>query len=102
MSLISTKNLLAPFTNKVHITTMLLIVFAFVALRISGGAIAIEKEVTHEPISLDGLPEPKRSDKNKLGKATMPWDKKKNSKKDKKTDSNNQAQSLDDIERLFN
>ncbi|NLF25453.1 MAG: hypothetical protein GX589_07320 [Deltaproteobacteria bacterium] len=39
MSLISTKNLIAPFTNKLHIITIVLFTIGFVALRLSGGAV---------------------------------------------------------------
>lgn len=40
MSLISTQNLVAPLTNKVHLTTIILVAVAFAVLRLSGGAIS--------------------------------------------------------------
>lgn len=39
MSLISTHNLVAPLTNKVHLMTIILVAVAFAVLRLSGGAI---------------------------------------------------------------
>ena len=41
MSLISTKNLIAPFTNKLHIIAIVLFTIGFVALRLSGGAVRV-------------------------------------------------------------
>lgn len=43
MSLISTKNLIAPFRNKVHLSTIVLITLAFAALRFSGGDVKVVK-----------------------------------------------------------
>ena len=41
MGFVSTKNLLAPFSNKVHLVTILLVFLLFVSLRLSGGALRI-------------------------------------------------------------
>ena len=49
MSLVSTKNLLAPFTNKVHLVTMLLVIIAFTVLRLSGGGFFMEKRDSSVP-----------------------------------------------------
>ena len=43
MALISTKNLVAPLTNKVHLTSLVLIAVAFAAVRFAGGAVTIER-----------------------------------------------------------
>ena len=42
MSLISTRNLIAPLTNKLHMIAVLLLTVLFVALRLSGGAIKVD------------------------------------------------------------
>ena len=39
MALISTKNIAAPFTNKTNLVTLILIVVAFLFLRLAGGEI---------------------------------------------------------------
>ena len=41
MSLISTRNLLAPLQNKVHFVTIVLIAVAFLVLRLSGGSVSV-------------------------------------------------------------
>ena len=46
MALISTKNIISPFTNKLHLTTIILFVIAFTILRLSGGQIELVKEGT--------------------------------------------------------
>lgn len=43
MSLVSAKNLIAPFRNKVHLATIILVSLAFAALRFSGGDVKIVK-----------------------------------------------------------
>lgn len=40
MSLISTKNFLAPLNNKVHLVSIILATFAFATLRLSGCAVS--------------------------------------------------------------
>lgn len=40
MSLISVRNLAVPFTNKVHLITILLVAFVFAAWRWSGGGVS--------------------------------------------------------------
>ena len=46
MSFISIHNILAPFTNKVHLTTIVLVALVFAAIRWHGGGVEIdEKEV---------------------------------------------------------
>ena len=60
MSLISTKNLIAPLTNKLHMIALLLLTVGFVALRLSGAAVKLERsadsraerEVTDDLIDL--------------------------------------------------
>lgn len=42
MSLISTKNLVAPLTNMVHMITILLIAITFAVLRFSGASISLQ------------------------------------------------------------
>ncbi len=44
MALISTKNIISPFTNKLHLTTIILMVIAFTILRLSGGKLELVKE----------------------------------------------------------
>jgi hypothetical protein len=44
MSLISTRNLVAPLTNKLHMITIVLLTTAFVVLRLSGGAVRVENK----------------------------------------------------------
>ena len=39
MSLISTRNLISPFTNKVHLVTILAVSLSFGFFRLSGGAL---------------------------------------------------------------
>ena len=46
MSLISTKNLVAPLTNMVHLITILLIAIAFAVLRLSGASMSIQSSST--------------------------------------------------------
>ena len=43
MALISTKNLVAPLTNKVHLTSLILLAVAFAALRFAGGSVAVQR-----------------------------------------------------------
>jgi hypothetical protein len=63
MSLISTKNLIAPFTNKLHIIAIVLFTIGFVALRLSGGAVRVrsaadrpERQVRETDSLSDELP----------------------------------------------
>jgi len=41
MSLISTRNLVAPLTNKLHMIAIVLVTVGFVALRLSGGTVSM-------------------------------------------------------------
>ena len=43
MSFINIHNVLAPFTNKVHLTTIILVALAFAAIRWHGGGVEIEE-----------------------------------------------------------
>ncbi len=47
MSLISTKNFLAPLNNKVHLVTIILATFAFATLRLSGCSVNSVSSGTH-------------------------------------------------------
>ena len=42
MSLLSIKNLTAPLTNKVHLTSIVLVAFLFAVFRLSGGSVSID------------------------------------------------------------
>ena len=61
MSLISTKNLIAPLANKLHMIAIVLLTVGFVALRLSGGAVRVssvtdlrgEKQAGSGGVSLD-------------------------------------------------
>ncbi|MCB0310705.1 MAG: hypothetical protein KDD42_05695 [Bdellovibrionales bacterium] len=44
MSLVSVRNILAPFGNKVHLTTIILCGIVFVVLRLSGGGIDVQSD----------------------------------------------------------
>jgi hypothetical protein len=45
MSLISIENILEPFTNRVHLITIILVVFVFAILRLQGGGFTINTNI---------------------------------------------------------
>lgn len=49
MSLVSPRNLLLPFTNKVHLVTIILVGVLFAALRLSGGGITTKSQPAAAP-----------------------------------------------------
>jgi hypothetical protein len=59
MSLISIENILEPFTNKVHLITIILVVFVFAILRLQGGGFSISTDI--EPPRLYKKPTATRS-----------------------------------------
>lgn len=104
MALISAKNLVTPLTNKIHLTTIILIVVAFAFLRLSGGKLSLEssKKSGKEKTSSFAAPEkPKGS--NPAGSirdnSALPWEKK--SAAPAPAENPGKAKSLDDIEKLF-
>jgi hypothetical protein len=127
MSLISTKNFIAPLTNKLHIISIILATTAFVVLRLSGGAIKVEPRASARTAKtaahtveeelpgtaaakqegsgiLDLQPEARESVKARsYGKfqdivdAPPPWEEKK--KLVKQPEPTNKKNSLDDIEK---
>lgn len=50
MALISTKNIMVPFTNNLNLATMILIIIAFTILRLSGGEINIVRKQTNKSL----------------------------------------------------
>ncbi len=48
MALISSRNLVAPLTNKVHLISLVLLAVAFAALRFAGGSLSVEREPGRE------------------------------------------------------
>jgi len=47
MAFISSKNLLAPITNRVNLVTIILIVVIFSVLRLSGGKVSVTTAMPH-------------------------------------------------------
>ncbi len=47
MAFVSIQNLVAPFTNKVHLTSIIAVALAFAVFRLSGGGISVE--TPHKP-----------------------------------------------------
>lgn len=93
MALISTKNLVAPLTNKVHLTSLILLAVAFAAIRFAGGSVAIERnapngrllrsEETRRVAPAPSNPEQTRRGVNNLRNSigTVPPDRSEDSKK---------------------
>ena len=105
MGLISTKHILTPFTNKLHLTTIILFVSAFAILRASGGSVSVEKEslLKEKEITIDDLvnfPERQKNLKIEKRETSYPWASKKNEKKINDKVEEKEA-SLDDIESLL-
>jgi len=54
MALISTKNLIAPLTNKVHLTSLILVAVAFAAVRFAGGSVSVQRtHANNKPARLE-------------------------------------------------
>ncbi len=60
MALISTKNLVAPFTNKVNLVTIALVVILFAMFRLSGGGLNLGGSLSSGPDARGSL----RQDRN--------------------------------------
>lgn len=70
MALISPKNFMAPFTNKVHLATIAFVVILFAAFRAMGGAFSVQ----HDDVSQRGgaARSPYTSGLTSRGNAVMP------------------------------
>ncbi len=85
MALISTKNIISPFTNKLHLTSIILVVIAFTILRLSGGKFEFVKEGKTAPF----LPKTEtRSDTR-------------NDSTNNKNNNGSKSSSLKDLEEMF-
>ena len=100
MSLISTKNLVAPLTNMVHLITILLIAVAFAVLRLSGASISMAS--SNAPVQR--MPQQQAAPAANLGtqlqenkRAPAPWSGNNNSRSQQQAPS--QGGGLDDIEK---
>jgi hypothetical protein len=119
MALISSKNLVAPLTNKIHITTIILVAMVFTVFRFAGGGVdvrsQVSKRLSEDKQKLMAIPtttktEQKKSEslfdvidqktepaqKRNEDRVVPPWERNKPIEQ-----KNEEATSLDDIRRML-
>lgn len=110
MALISTKNIITPFSDKMHLATIILLVVLFAAFRLSGG----ELEIVHKDSKKQGNLNTEQSDarqhdpfqgysdrNNNRGYANDYRDNQQNNRYRDTGRERGNAKSLEDIESMF-